>query len=271
MRPNSQGSARGVVTDLETAYERYRSEGTQQKWGWGLAWWLAAELCGRFYSSHGIVPQVIERSGLGYYGIELDVIPCPARLSKAQNGDQKYPRPLGRLTMEGDVENWQKGEPGDHGLPLIESAKRGEPLPSLLEDAVRHLQFPTYPTERHTHCRHKTQGASYVLVFELVALLAIQYENHLAIWNSPFHTDHLGRELDPLYNRPENPGYFSLEAMAGPKVRRILLAGDGRIILPERQVPLWERYMGGETKSSLLGGILKWLGLDRTEPFTKPQ
>jgi len=42
----------------------------------GLAWFLAYQFCQRYYVSHGIVPNVIDHDGLGYYGIRLDPLPC---------------------------------------------------------------------------------------------------------------------------------------------------------------------------------------------------
>lgn len=72
---------------------------------WGLDWFLANEICKRFYASHGIVPWVIDHEGLGYYGIMLNQLQCKV--------SEKSCRPFGRVTMAGDVENWRTGGPGN--------------------------------------------------------------------------------------------------------------------------------------------------------------
>jgi hypothetical protein len=46
------------------------------------------------------VPHVIQKEGLGYYGIQLDYLPCKV------NGNA--PEPLGQICMAGDIENWQQ-------------------------------------------------------------------------------------------------------------------------------------------------------------------
>ena len=88
---NREARQRAEDSDIATAFEQYRARKLD---GWGLAWFLAAEVCERFYRSHGIVPTVIEREGLGYYGIELEELVCRAR-------PEQHPS-LGRFTMAGE-------------------------------------------------------------------------------------------------------------------------------------------------------------------------
>lgn len=126
-----------TLDPVAQSYEVYRS---QNKYGWGFSWWLASEICERFYASHGIVPHVILREGLGYYGIQFVCIPYPI------HGSNKPP--LGRLTSDGDVENWVTDSPGDRGLELHLFAKEGEPLSVLLKKAMRHLNFPHRLTKK---------------------------------------------------------------------------------------------------------------------------
>ena len=58
-------TSRGSIArmDLHTEFEDWRRRRDQ---GWGLAWYLAAEVMERFYASHGIAAVEIEKEGLGY-------------------------------------------------------------------------------------------------------------------------------------------------------------------------------------------------------------
>jgi len=222
----------------------------QYRAGWGLAWYLAAEVCNRYYASHGIVPHVIAREGLGYYGIQLDRIACSVYGPSAE--------PIGRFTMAGNVENWTTGSPGDHGLELESTAKGGAKPDALLQQAVRHLGLEPFPSKSHLSCRHKRWGASYQLVFELAALAALRLNNEVAIWNDRAWPDRVAKPLDPDADRTEHLGYFLLEHDG----RRMVLAGDGRCLQPKAP-SLWERYMRGESKENLLAWLLDTL---RTAP-----
>jgi hypothetical protein len=235
-----------MAPSVRQAFEQYR----QGRQGWGLAWWLAAELCERFHASHGIVPHVIEHEGLGYYGIQLDLVACPVNPTESE--------PLGRLTVGGDVENWRTGSPGDHGLPLIERERTGESLDGLLGDAVRHLGWPVRPERSHASCRHKRRGASFVLVFEVAALLALRHEGRIRVRNHPALVGDLAREIDAESQRPEYPGLFVVETMNG---RRTAIAGDGRMLRPQGR-SLWEAYMQGQSPEALAGMIEQAFGLE---------
>ena len=132
-------------TSLHVAFERWRRKHGR---GWGLAWYLATELCRRFYESHGIVPHVCDHEGLGYYGILVEKLPCPVN----GRGDNT----LGRFTMHGDVENWIADGPGGHGLELIERAQRGEPVQPMVAECIRHFGLPPFPGRRT--CTAGTSG-----------------------------------------------------------------------------------------------------------------
>jgi len=231
------------------AYETWRSI-QQEGHGWGLAWYLANEICQRFYSSHGIVPHVIAHEGLGYYGIQLDHVPCQI------NG--KNSKTLGRLTMSADVENWMTGGPGDHGLELVERANRGEPVEPMVQEAIQHLRLPAYPLKSHLNCRHKRWGASFTLIFQIASLIALRHDNRITIWNHPDHTYRVARELDPKIDQKEHMGHFILSDIKTDQ--KVILAGDGRLLMPHRDESYWERYMRGESVMMLtesLEGLLE--------------
>lgn len=236
--------------DVLTAYDIWRS--TQRGGhGWGLAWYLACEICCRFYSSHGIVPHVIAHEGLGYYGIQLDPVPCQI------NG--KNAKTLGRLTMSGDVENWITGGPGDHGLELVARANRGEPVQPMVQEAIEHLRLPAYPLKSHLNCRHKRWGESYVLIFQIASLMALRHDNRIEIWNDPYHTSRVVRGLDTKIDQKEHLGHF---IFSDPKAdQKVILAGDGRLLLPQNEESLWERYMRGESITRLTESLEVFFGL----------
>jgi hypothetical protein len=231
---------------LENYYywrRRYRT-------GWGLAWYIASELCERFYSSHGIVPLVIAREGLGYYGIGLRQRACRAQ-GKVE---------LGRLTMSGNVENWETGSPGDHGLKLSDLAEGGKSPDLLLGAAIEHMRFSLHPAPVHSACRHKRWGASFVLSFRLLALLALRWNDKVQIWNDSEHIDRIAGPLDDKRSMPEHPGYFLMDSHSS----RIVLAGDGRFLLPAGGKCLWRSFMMGASVLSLLQQIERTLSLSKS-------
>lgn len=234
---------------LLMAYEAWRREGQH---GWGLTWYLAAELCHRFYESHGIVPYVICHEGLGYYGIAVAHLPCKI------NGPQD--KALGRFCIAGDVENWRTGGPGDHGLPLEARAEAGEPVAPMVAEAVAYLDLPAFPAKTHLNCRHKRWGASYVLLFHIAALVALRHGEAVRIWNEPWMTRRHAEELDLKFSMQEHPGHLHFERHFSPGPD-VLIAGDGRILKPGGMRSLWHRYMQGESVSALARDVEKWLGL----------
>lgn len=191
--------------------------------GWGLAWFLAAELVSRFHASHGLRAVVIHRDGLGYYGIALQHVPCRVHRQRTA---------LGRLTMSGDVENWITGGPGGHGRELTARAER-EPVAQLVPEAIAHLQLPPVPTASHLGCRHHRWGASAALVFRLTARLALRHDQRV-------HVDHdraatrAARGLEADADQGEHPGYTMLRSGG----KRVVLVNDGRVLEPEAATSL---------------------------------
>jgi hypothetical protein len=214
--------------------------------GWGLTWFLAAELMERFHASHGIRAVVIQRDGMGYYGIGLQLVPCSVHREGAD---------LGRLTMSGDVENWVTGSPGDHGLELTTRAK-SEPMASLVREAIAHLGLGPVPPASHIGCRHHRRGPSAVLVFQLAARLALRYDQRVYIDND-YVAMRAGRELDPHADQKESPGWTLI--CAGD--RAVVLANDGRVLQPRGAASLWHRFMSGETNANLDAWLEAELGL----------
>jgi len=218
---------------LLSAFEEWRHRHRQ---GWGLAWYLAAELCDRFYSSHGIQPTTIVQDGLGYYGIQLSKVGCPVRQGKSTA--------IGRLTMEGNVENWVTGSPGAHGLKLVPRLQEGEPVGPMLEETIRFLGLQPFPSQTHFNCRHKRWGDSYRLLFRVAALLAMKQRLKL---NNGQDALERGHSLDPQANMKEHPGYFVFG--------EIVVCGDGRVLPPHGDASLWELWMRGASEQDLVGWI----------------
>ena len=225
------------------AFKRWRADHTAGQ-SWGLAWFLANEICQRFYASHGIVPWVISHEGLGYYGIGLHELSCRV------HGNQSYNQSaLGRLTMAGNVENWKIGGPGDHGL-------EGTNTEDLVKAAIHQLGLPSLPRKSHLHCRHKRWGSSFVLCFEVATLLALEHEGRVAIWNYPGMTERTIRPIDPDCDMKEHPGAFVFQAAD----ETVALRGDG-LLLGEHSDNLWGEYMQGASASALASDLATRLRL----------
>ncbi|MCB2211780.1 hypothetical protein KQI52_06680 [bacterium] len=237
--------------DIQKLFQDYREAGHK---GWGLAWFLAAEICRRFYVSHGIRPVPFTHEGLGYYGIMMCLVPCHVH-RKANTGLAL--KPIGRFTITGNVENWETGHPGDHGLELVDRAyKDREPLSKLVQATIDHMRFPGKPAHTHMGCRHHRRGASYVLLFDLIARLALEHENDFWFSFEPHIVKRKAEELDPKFKQAEDPGYIWLNS----KENDIFLHGDGQVFLPEKQPSLWDRYMAGESEEDLYQDLERWLG-----------
>jgi len=228
---------------LVRAYTNWRQRHDQ---GWGLAWYLAAELVERFYVSHGVRAVVIYHDGLGYYGIGLHLPPCSVR---------KRHKKLGRFTMSGDVENWVTGGPGDHGLKLTERAKT-EPASKLLSEAITHLRLAATPSRSHIPCRHHRWGPSAVLIFQLSALLALRHDTRVSIYNGQL-AQRAGKDLDPKADQREHPGWTRV--IAGD--REVIMVNDGRVLEPAGARSLWQRFMAGESRDALASWLEDQLGL----------
>jgi len=118
------------------------------------------------------------------------------------------------------------------------------------------------PRKTHLHCRHKRWGASYVLLFDIAAIIAMRNEGRVGIWNHEFHTGRLGGEFDPKHNMKEHPGYFLIHDR--DQRRRVFIAGDGRVLEPAGAGALWKRYMEGEPVGELVMDVEGWLNVGET-------
>lgn len=228
----------------ESIFEQWRasSAGCNE---YGLAWFLANEFCKRYYRSHGIVPHVINREGLGYYGIQLTVMACDAR---NRAGD-----PLGRLTMCGNVENWLTGDPGDHRLKTLEMLERGVATAEIVASAIRHMEISVKPTRSHASCWHHRWGSSYVLLFDVMTRMVLTHRNSdLILANHP-KDGYLGRLIrkhDPLWDMTEHPGAFYVS----DRDESVLVAGDGRV-LDGSERNIWNEYMSGATTDVIVDSL----------------
>lgn len=232
--------------NLDEAFLEWQRENKQ---GWGLAWYLAAEICRRFYASHGIVPHVNEHEGLGYYGILLDYVPCRV------NGERPT---LGRFSAEGDAEPWEidPNSVGSHSIALAEKMRTGASPDDLVKEAIAAFRLSPLPEKTHLNCRHKRWGQSYVLMFDLTARIAFQaHPDDIRIWNDPYHTQGLARKYDPNFAQKEHLGHILFDHHG----REVLLAGDGRVLVPEGGSSFWERFMAGASEIELFAELMKML------------
>ena len=235
--------------DVATLFESWLTIHKCQD-GWGLAWYLAYEICVRFYVSHGIFPGVNEHEGLGYYGILIEEAQCKIN----QNTNHE----IGRVTASGNVENWITGSPGDHRLNTIEMCGRGVASDIIVAAAIRHPNMPVIPTKSHIHCRHRRRGKSYELMFSVAAILALRNSRGgFSIWNHPYHTEHVIHEIDPQFNISEHPGAFIFIRHE----KRVVVSGDGRL-LGGCDVNYWNRYMQGESAYTFALEIEELLSVD---------
>ncbi len=208
---------------------------------WALAWYLAAELMQRLYISHGIAAVAIHREHMGYYGIVVRTCPCRVH---------REARDLGRLTAAGNVENWRTGGPGDHGLELVDRFDAGEAVDSFVAEAIAHLDLPAVPPKSHYSCRHHRWGRSAVLVFTLVARLAVRHGRRVRIENADLLTRREAAALDPHADQREHLGWTVL----WHEDQKLVLANDGRCLEPSAG-SLWDRYMAGTSEARLV----EWL------------
>lgn len=232
--------------DAVSCFEEWRANNSADQ-SWGLAWFLANEICKRYYASHGIVPWVIEHEGLGYYGITLNQLEC--KINKNESKE------LGRFTMSGNVENWATGSPVDHKLNTIKMCDDGVGTGTLIAESIRHFCLSPYPEKSHQYCRHKRWGDSYKLCFEIATIVALKYEGQVQIANHPFHTARNLESSDSKFGISEHPGAF---IFSGPK-GTLSITGDGRLLGPIGE-NLWEKFMVGETVESLVDFIAESVG-----------
>jgi hypothetical protein len=215
---------------------------------WGLTWFLASQICKRFYASHGIVPWVINKEGMGYYGILFSELPCSVN---------KHPRQLGRLTMAGNTENWLSVGSEIQGRKGEIDCENGASISTLITESINHLSFPAMPHSSHLSCRHKRWGDSYTLCFEIATCIALRFgHEQIGIWNSPSDIRHCISKYDPKMQIKEHPGGFLFLTNEA----EVFLVGDGRLLHPAES-NMWEMYMLGQTPYELSNVIINHLGL----------
>ncbi|WP_221028908.1 hypothetical protein [Actomonas aquatica] len=230
-----------MTADIE--FEKWRQAG-RKKTQWGLAWYLALQVCRRYYRSHGIKPVVIQREGLGYYGIALAELSC---------SDADPPQTFGRFTIAGNVENWIKNIPGGHDVDLETLCASGTSTPELIQLALRHFELPLRPEKSHAGCRHHRWSDSYVLLFEVMTILALRRSHQdMTIWNGDWDQEWC-RQRDPLADMRQHPGYFEIDAQWRTQ-GAIAISGDGRL-LDGSSRNLWEEFMEGASASNLASAI----------------
>ncbi|MCB9482058.1 MAG: hypothetical protein H6680_09605 [Desulfobacteraceae bacterium] len=217
---------------------------------WGLTWFLANEFCKRFYSSHGIAPYVICREGLGYYGIMFSRVLCSVNKGKERN--------IGRLSMGGNIENWESSTPGSHGFEAIKMFENTADLSAILKGAFEYMNLPAIPEKTHLNCRHKRWGESFMLMFEISTMLALKNESDgISIWNHPSMTEDEVKRLDPLCGMKEHLGAFIFNSSKN----KVIFASDGRELTGRTNENYWHRFMAGESSFDLYRDLLIKLGL----------
>jgi hypothetical protein len=233
--------------NIEQLFENWQKCQTEKPL-WGLTWFLASQICKRFYASHGIVPWVINKEGMGYYGILFSELPCSVN---------KYPRELGRLTMAGNTENWLRGGSGGHDYNGEDDCENGASICTLIQESINHLDFPPLPLSSHLSCRHKRWGDSYTLCFEIAACIALRYgHEQIGIYNYPSDIKRCLSKYDPKTQINEHPGGFLFLTNEA----EVFLAGDGRLLHPTES-NMWSEYMLGQTPYELSNIIINRLGL----------
>ncbi len=225
--------------DIRQHFEAWRAT-KGSNGSWGLAWFLAYQFVRRYYASHGIAPTVIEKEGLGYYGICLAQVRCAVSAGVADS-----PAELGRLTIAGDVENWRII--GDDRLRTTDLCAAGENTESLVVQAIKHMCIPVAPATSHYNCRHKRWGSSWELCFEIATHLSFRHDvREMSILNAPHHVDSYLRKSDPKWEMKEHPGAFLFQC----DQRSLLLCGDGRLLDGSGR-NFWTEYMEGASAWTL--------------------
>jgi hypothetical protein len=233
--------------NIEQLFKNWKKRQTNKPF-WGLTWFLASQICKRFYTSHGIVPSVINKEGMGYYGIVFSELPCSVNRS---------PRQLGRLTMAGNTENWVDREFKNEEYLGEEDCENGVSNRILITESIKRLNFPALPRSSHLYCRHKRWGDSYTLCFEIAACIALRYgHEQIGIYNYPSDIKRCLPKYDPKTDINEHPGGFLFLANEA----EVFLSGDGRLLHPTES-NMWAEYMLGQTPFELSNIILQHLGL----------
>ncbi|MDP2313445.1 MAG: hypothetical protein Q8P41_11105 [Pseudomonadota bacterium] len=210
--------------DLTSLYDDWRA---RYGHGWGLSWYLAAEIVRRYSGRVGLVGVPFEHEGVGWYGVLLFVPDLRGE-----------PRPLGRITAAGDAERWEGAE--HHRLALTERAERGEPPSTLLAAAIAHLEV-----ERAPNMRAPRAGA-HAIGLEVCARLALRVDTAGVFIRA---------------DEPPRPGEAApdivLAAPGGPTLR---IGGDARLHGAGEIIDLlarWRTGAGVADLAELVAGLMQ--------------
>jgi hypothetical protein len=230
-----------LTAALDTWRRRHGAAG-----GWGLAWYLAAELVERFTASRGLLPLVLVHEGIGYYGIGFQLANCGVHqglgLARAQ---------LGRLSRAGNVERWLAPQGGfEHATPALWSGD----LPPVERGAIATLGIDSLPLADHRRCAHFRGAPAFAVVFRTLALLALRHDAAVAILNDP-ETMPFDPAGDPGFDRLGRLGYFRVSAGE----RSVVVAGDGRVLGCD--LDLWASHQTGCRPAELVSLVERALGL----------
>jgi hypothetical protein len=213
--------------DLADLYEDWR---TRFGDGWGLSWYLAAEIVKRYAGRIGLIALPIEHDGLGWYGILL-FLP----------DDKGVPRSWGRITAAGDAERWEGGE--HHRLGLTDRAARGEAPPSLLAGAIEHLLLENAPVTR------APRAGAHAIGVEVCARLALRVPTGSIVL----------RADEPPKPREPAPSIVLCRS-SGPTLH---LAGDGRLHGTAEVINLPARWRAGTDIAELTELVAKTMDFGR--------
>lgn len=97
-----------------------------------------------------------------------------------------------------------------------------------------------------------------MLVFKVVAALAVRHDRCLRVRNHPAVMPRAVLEMSPSSLKPDGPGLFHLQTNDG----ELVLTGDGQALIPQR-TSLWNGYMAGQSFEGLVAWAERCLGLTR--------
>ncbi len=233
--------------DLITHFKAYQRRGRED---WGLAWYQAAELADRLYTSHGVQPRSLSHDGLGYYGIGLHQLPCAC-----MGGREKM---YGRFTMMGNWQRWNaQGGPGDMQC-ACEEGLGGISLTISMFDCLEYFGLDGLsPDTTHLHltCRHMINGPAFCFLFRLAAMFCMRHGlgSNKGVSNEQWALRRLASEHDPEYREGSEVNYFLFYGR-----HQFLLRDDGNILLPGpvgEHYGLWESYLMGFSAESILDSV----------------
>lgn len=216
------------LMDLAALYDDWRARHGN---GWGLSWYLAAEIVRRYATRVGLVAVPFEHEGVGWYGVMLFTPDA-----------QGVPHPLGRITASGDAERWAGSE--HDRLGLAERARAGESPSALVAAAIVHLRLEGLPRSR----AHR--AGAHVLGMEVCARVALRVDTGALTLRTEGHPQ--ARQAAPP---------IRIEGPTGPGLR---LTGDARLLGDVEPVDLLARWRAGADAAELADQVVVMLTGART-------